>query len=84
MDHTKIAALKPPPGVKLNFVNPPSYDGAGIATTAIYVTLVTLAVGVRLLTRGWVMKELATEVLVRHTHAYWASSLRISGTTRLH
>ena len=61
MDYTKIPALKPPPGVKSNFVNPSSYDGAGIATTAICVTLVTLAVGARLVTKGWVMKKLATE-----------------------
>ena len=48
MDATLKAAGKPPPGVHSNFVNPESLRNPEIIVNAIFVSLATVAVVVRI------------------------------------
>lgn len=48
MDSLKnVPALKPPPGVQPNFVDPPSFEHTLVTLEAIFCTLMLLAVLVR-------------------------------------
>ncbi len=48
--------LPPPPGVRPNFVDPPSYETAIIALESVFLTLTLVAVGVRIFVRSQVTK----------------------------
>jgi hypothetical protein len=50
-------AMPPPPGFKTNFVDPPSQQPAIIAMSAVFISLMLLAVSVRAYTRTLILKS---------------------------
>ena len=55
---SEIPALKPPPGIKPNFVNPPSYANALVTVNAVFLTLMLITLALRLYTKGVLLKSL--------------------------
>jgi hypothetical protein len=60
-DLTKIPAAPPPPGVKSNFNNPDNYKTQNIILHSIVLSLVTLAVLMRVYTRAFVKKTFGVD-----------------------
>lgn len=54
---TGPGVIPPPPGVTPNFIDPPGQLGSNIALHAVCLTLVTIAVGMRLYTRLFVTRS---------------------------
>jgi hypothetical protein len=61
IDLSLIAAAQPPDGVQSNFINPPNFDNATIATVVLCVFSTTLAVTARMVTKVFMIKQVATE-----------------------
>ena len=53
----KIPAGRPPPGVKPNFVDPPSLKGSVIAVNVVFMALATTVVALRIYTRRVLIKR---------------------------
>ena len=49
-------ALRPPPGVQPNYVNPPSYESKILALECVFLPLMLIAVGVRIFVRSRMTK----------------------------
>lgn len=77
IDPTKIPVFPPPPGMVSNFSDPHTYGKESVATHVILLSLATIAVLVRLYTRGWIKGKLRADdyfiVLA------WALSANFSG-----
>jgi hypothetical protein len=56
-----IAAARPPEGVQSNFINPPNFDNAAIATVVLCILTTTLALIARLVTKIYLIKQVAAE-----------------------
>lgn len=55
---SKIPTLKPPPGVKSNFVDPPSLANAIIAVSVVFLALMLIALTVRIYTKWILLRSL--------------------------
>lgn len=55
---SQIPALKPPPGVKPNFVDPVSLAPAIIAVNVVFLVLMLIALVMRLYTKGILLRNL--------------------------
>ena len=53
----ELPALKPPPGERPNFINPPSYEHTLVILEGIFVPLMLLVVSMRLYVRAKIMKK---------------------------
>lgn len=51
-------ALKPPPGVRPNFVNPPSYESTIVALEGVFLALMLIALSVRVYVRTRITKSI--------------------------
>ncbi|KAF2182386.1 hypothetical protein K469DRAFT_669767 [Zopfia rhizophila CBS 207.26] len=77
MDPTKIPVFPPPPGMMSNVGNPHTYRKESVATHVILLSFATLAVIVRLYTRGWIKGRLqADDYFIIFA---WALSANFSG-----
>ncbi|PSN60034.1 hypothetical protein BS50DRAFT_604908 [Corynespora cassiicola Philippines] len=55
------AAIRPPPGVEANLINPEDHMGSNIALHSVFLTVVTLCVSMRLYTQRFITKQLGWE-----------------------
>ena len=55
---SEIPALQPPPGVKSNFVDPPSYANALIAVNAVFLAFMLIALTIRIFTKSILLHSL--------------------------
>ena len=55
------AAIRPPPGVEANLINPEDHMGSNIALHSVFLTVVTLCVSMRLYTQSFITKQLGCE-----------------------
>jgi len=58
VDLSQIPSLRPPPGVIPNFKHPPSLADALIAVDVVFLALMLVAVGVRVYTKGFILRSL--------------------------
>lgn len=71
MDFKNTPARQPPPGIKSNFIDPPSQVNHIILFDAIFLALMLLAVLVRVfvrvrVTRGWGWDDCKNSQSIRH------------------
>lgn len=57
-DLSKIPAMKPPPGVTPNFINPPSIGNTIIVVNVVFLTLMLGFVILRIYTKGVLTRSL--------------------------
>ena len=58
---TTVGAVPPPPGVKPNFKNPAYISGGIVPLSAVFVTLSTLFLAIRLYTKLRIIKVFGSE-----------------------
>ena len=57
----EVGAVPPPPGITPNFVNPDYNDGGTVPVTAVFLTLSTIALSLRVYTKARVVKLFGAE-----------------------
>lgn len=58
MDYQNIPAIPPPPGVVSNFNNPKTLAPSLIAVNATFLSLMLIAVSIRIYSRGFIVRAL--------------------------
>ena len=56
-----VGAIPPPPGVTPNFTNPVYHSGAIIPLSAVFITLATIFLAIRIYTKAVILKVFGLE-----------------------